>query len=125
MTTVRRQVVGCAVLLVVGVVLLAVPAGGEGRVLVPISDGHGLSAVDAVGAVLVAIAGTWLEVLVIRRLPHLGLGPRSLFGLGLLAGLGLGLLVASVFGGFFWWWAVGSAAFGVALTGLVIAVVRR
>lgn len=125
MTAVRRQVVGCAVAIVVGVLILAVPAAGEGRVLVPISGGHGLSAVDLVGAVLLAVAGTWLEVLVIRRLPRLDLGARPLFGLGLLAGLGLGLLVASVFGGFFWWWAVGAAAFGLALTSLVFAVVRR
>ncbi|MEV4122400.1 hypothetical protein [Micromonospora sp. NPDC049645] len=36
-------------------------------------------------------------VLVVRRLPHLALPPRALFGLGLLAGLGAGLLIASIF----------------------------
>jgi hypothetical protein len=125
MTATRRQVLICGALLLAGIVALAVPAGGEGRVLVPISKGHGLSAVDGVGALLLAVAGTWLEVLVIRRLPQLALSNRSLFGLGLLAGLGVGLLMASVFTGFFWWWAVGAAAFGVALLALVVAALRR
>jgi hypothetical protein len=125
MTATRRQVLICGGLLLAGIVALAVPAGGEGRVLVPISEGHGLSAIDAVGALLLAVAGTWLEVLVIRRLPQLALPNRSLFGLGLLAGLGVGLLLASVFSGFFWWWAVGAAAFGVALLALVVAALRR
>jgi hypothetical protein len=123
--TSRRQVLGCVVLLLLGGGLLAVPAGGEGRVLVPISEGHGLSALDAAGALLLAIGATWLEVLVVMRLPRLGLPPRGLFGLGLLAGLGVGLVLASVFTGFFWWWAVGAAAAGVALVALVIALLRH
>jgi hypothetical protein len=123
--TSRRQVLGCVVLLLVGGGLLAVPAGGEGRVLVPISAGHGLSALDAAGALLLAIGATWLEVLVVMRLPRLGLPPRGLFGLGLLAGLGVGLVLASVFTGFFWWWAVGAVAAGVALVALVIALLRH
>ena len=125
MTATRRQVLVCGVLLLVGIAALSIPAGGEGRVLVPISEGHGLSAVDAVGALLLAVAGTWLEVLVIGRLPHTGLSARPVFGLGLLAGLGVGLLLASVFSGFFWWWAVGAAAVGVALLTLVAAALRR
>jgi hypothetical protein len=123
--TSRRQVLGCVVLLLVGGGLLAVPAGGEGRVLVPISAGHGLSALDAAGALLLAIGATWLEVLVVMRLPRLGLPPRGLFGLGLLAGLGVGLVLASVFTGFFWWWAFGAAAAGLALAALVIALLRH
>jgi len=111
--------------MVVGVLVLFIPTAGEGRVLLPISEGHGLSAVDAVGATLLALGGTWLEVLVVRRLPYLALPPRALFGLGLLAGLGVGLLIASVFSGFFWWWAVGAAALGVALLILVPLTARR
>lgn len=119
----RSQVVLCAVLALAGIGLLAIPAGGEGRVLVPIGEGHGLSAVDAAGASLLAVAATWLEVLIIRRLPNLALPPRALFGLGLLAGLGIGLVIASSFSGFFWWWTVGAAALGVALVILVIRAV--
>jgi hypothetical protein len=121
----RTHVAIAALLMVVGVLVLFIPTAGEGRVLLPISEGHGLSAVDAVGATLLALGGTWLEVLVVRRLPYLALPPRALFGLGLLAGLGVGLLIASVFSGFFWWWAVGAAALGVALLILVPLTARR
>lgn len=121
----RSQVAVTALLIVAGVLVLFVPAGGEGRVLVPVSEGHGLSAVDGVGAALLAVGGTWLEVLVVRRLPYLALPPRALFGLGLLAGLGIGLLIASVFSGFFWWWAVGAAALGVAVLVLAPLTARR
>ncbi|MET8351651.1 MULTISPECIES: hypothetical protein [unclassified Micromonospora] len=121
----RTQVAITVLLVVAGVLILFVPAGDEGRVLVPISEGHGLSAVDGVGAALLAVGGTWLEVLVVRRLPYLALPPRALFGLGLLAGLGIGLLIASVFSGFFWWWAVGAAMFGVAVLVLVTLTARR
>ncbi|MEU8156049.1 hypothetical protein AB0B94_20525 [Micromonospora sp. NPDC048986] len=121
----RRQVVTAALLIVVGVLVLFVPAGDEGRVLVPISEGHGLSAVDGVGSALLTAGGTWLEVLVIRRLPYLALPPRALFTLGLLAGLGVGLLVASAFSGFFWWWAVGAAMLGIAALVLVPLTARR
>ncbi|WP_406072289.1 hypothetical protein [Micromonospora sp. NBC_01638] len=121
----RRQVTITALLIAAGVLVLFVPASDEGRVLVPLSEGHGLSAVDAVGAALLALGGTWLEVLVVRRLPHLALPPRALFALGLLAGLGIGLLIASVFSGFFWWWAVGATALGVAVLVLVPLTARR
>ncbi|RZT80591.1 hypothetical protein EV382_3847 [Micromonospora violae] len=121
----RGQVVTAALLVVAGVLVLFVPAGNEGTVLAPISEGHGLSAVDAVGAALLTVGGTWLEVLVVRRLPYLALPPRALFGLGLLAGLGVGLLIASVFSGFFWWWAVGAALLGIATVVLVPLTARR
>jgi hypothetical protein len=121
----RTQLKIIAGLIVVAVLILFVPAGVEGRVVVPISDGHGLSAVDLVGAVILALGATWLEVIVVRRLPYLALPPRALFGLGLLAGLGLGLIVASMFAGFFWWWAVGASAVGVVLLILVPLTARR
>ncbi|MGW9196606.1 hypothetical protein [Micromonospora chersina] len=121
----RTQVAITALLVVAGVLILFVPAGEEGRVLVPVGEGHGLSAVDGVGAALLALGGTWLEVLVVRRLPYLALPPRALFGLGLLAGLGMGLLIASVFSGFFWWWAIGATTLGVAVLVLVPLTARR
>ncbi|MFI7431164.1 hypothetical protein ACIBPB_29640 [Micromonospora sp. NPDC049836] len=121
----RSQVAITALLIGAGVLILLVPAGAEGKVLVPLSEGHGLSAVDGVGAALLAVGATWLEVLVVRRLPYLALPPRALFALGLLAGLGIGLLVASVFSRFFWWWAVGAAALGLAVLVLVPLTARR
>lgn len=121
----RTQVAITALLIVAGVLLLFVPASDEGRVLVPLSEDHGLSAVDGVGAALLALGGTWLEVLVVRRLPYLALPPRALFALGLLAGLGMGLLIASVFSGFFWWWAIGATTLGIAVLVLVPLTARR
>ena len=121
----RTQVAVAALLIVAGVLVLFVPGGDEGPVLVPVSEGHGLSAVDGVGAALLALGGTWLEVLVVRRLPYLALPPRALFRLGLLAGLGMGLLIASVFSGFFWWWAIGATTLGVAVLVLVPLTARR
>src|SRR5687767_10747334 len=120
----RMQIAICGALVVVGIGVLAIPSAYEGRVLVPISEGHGLSAVDTVGACLLAFAGTWLEVLVVRRLPYLALAPRALFGLGLAAGLGIGLVVASAFSGFFWWWAVGGVILGAILLVLATLIVR-
>jgi len=112
----------CLALIVVGAAVLAIPSTYEGPVLLPIGEGHGLSAVDTVGAVLLAIGGTWFEVLVVRRLPHLALSPRALFGLGLAAGIGVGLVVASAFSGFFWWWAVGAALLGAIVVVLVVLI---
>jgi hypothetical protein len=115
----RIQSIVVAALVLVGGALLAVPGGSEGDVLVPISPGHGLSAVDLTGAGLIAVGITWLEVILVRRLPTLRLGARTLFGLGLVAGLGLGLLIASVFTGF-WWWVVGAGLFTLILATLTV-----
>ncbi len=122
---IARQVLVAGLLVLVGLTLLAVPARVEGPVLVPISEGHGLSLLDAIGAGLLAVAVTWLEVLIVLRLPRLGLSPRALFGLGLLAGVGIGLAVASSFRGFFWWWAVGGACVAAAALVLVPLTARR
>ncbi|MFI6262720.1 hypothetical protein [Micromonospora sp. NPDC051006] len=115
----RRQFASAVLLVLAGLLVLVVPASLEGPVKVPISAGHGLSVLDFVGAVALTLGGTWLEVLVVWRLPTLRLPPRALFGLGALAGLGTGLVLASAFSGFFWWWAVGAAAVGVAAVVLI------
>jgi hypothetical protein len=107
-----RWLLGCGILFALALLLFVVPAGLEGPVLVPISPGHGLSLVDAVALVpLLAgtgllLGGLWqrrqrLEAALARR-------PWPARAAVFLAGLGLGLLVASVFT-FFWWWAVGAA----------------
>ena len=41
------------------------------------------------------------------------------------AGLGLGLLLASAFSTFWWWWAVGAGLFGLVLVGTVIILADR
>jgi hypothetical protein len=121
----RAQLMISLALIVVGVGVLAIPASSEGRVVLSISEGHGLSAVDAVGVCLLAVSATWLEVLIAIRLPRLALPPRAMFGLGVLAGIGIGLMIASVSSGFFWWWAIGAVALGIAMLILVFLSARR
>jgi hypothetical protein len=93
-------------------ILFVVPAGLEGPVLVPISPGHGLSLVDVVALVpLLAGTGLLLGGLWQRRQRldvALTLRPWSARVSAFVAGLGLGLLLASVFT-FFWWWAIDAA----------------
>jgi hypothetical protein len=107
-----RWLLACGGLFTLALALFLVPARLEGRVLVPISPGHGLSLVDVV-AMAPLLAGTgllagglWrrrrrLDAVLTRR-------PSWAWAGAFVAGLGLGLLLASVFV-FFWWWAIGAA----------------
>lgn len=110
-------------LVVVGLSLLGLPTTWEGGIVAPINALHGLSLMDAAGATLLAVGATWLEITLILRLPRLGLGPRALFGLGIPGGLGVGLVVASVFVADKWW-LVGAAALSIALTTLTVTALR-
>jgi hypothetical protein len=94
-----KWLLGCGILLALALILFVVPAGLEGPVLVPISPGHGLSLVDVVALVpLLAgpgllAGGLWqrrqrLEVALTRP-------SWSAWAGAFVAGLGLGLLVAS------------------------------
>jgi hypothetical protein len=113
-----RWLLGCGLLLAVAFVLFLVPARLEGPVLVPIGPGHGLSLLDVValvpllGGVALLYLGLWqrrdrLDAALNRRA---WLARAAAFG----AGVGLGLLIASVFT-FFWWWAIGAALLAVPL----------
>ena len=113
---------------VIALILFAVPSRFEGPVLIPISPGHGLSLVD-LAAVVPLIAGlTALGAFLVRRRAGLECTIRRrpwaaamvLFG----AGIGLGLLFASVFP-FFWWWAVGATLFTLALVLVALAAAGR
>jgi hypothetical protein len=105
-----KWLLGCGTLFALALILFVVPAGLEGPVLVPISPRHGLSLLDVVVPLLAGtgllLGGLWqrrqrLDVALTRR-------PWSARVGAFVAGLGLGLLVASVFT-FFWWWAIGAA----------------
>jgi hypothetical protein len=124
-----KWLLGCGILFVLALMLFVVPAGLEGPVLVPISPGHGLSLVDVV-ALVPLLAGTgllagglWrrrqaLDAPLTRR-------PWLARAGAFAAGLGLGLLVASVFA-FFWWWAIGAALLSsTLLAAAVVAALRE
>jgi hypothetical protein len=122
-----RWLVGCGILFALASLLFVVPAGLEGPVLIPISPGHGLSLVDVValapllaGTALLA-GGLWRR----RRALDAALTRRPWLARAgaLVAGLGLGLLVASVFA-FFWWWAIGAALLSATLLGAAVVAAR-
>jgi hypothetical protein len=122
-----RWLLGCGSLFGLALLLFVVPAGLEGPVLVLISPGHGLSLVDVV-ALAPLLAGTgllagglWqrrqrLEAVLIRR-------PWLTWAAAFVVGLGLGLLVASVFV-FFWWWAIGAALLSATLLSAAVVAAR-
>jgi hypothetical protein len=119
-----RWLLGCGTLFALAFLLFVVPAGLEGPVLVPISPGHGLSLVDVV-ALLPLLAGTGLLARGLwQRRQELDAAltwrPWLARAGALAAGLGLGLLVASVFA-FFWWWAIGAALLSATLLAAAVA----
>ncbi len=120
-----RWLLGCGMWFALALVLFMVPARLEGPVVVGVSPGHGLSLLDVVAlvplldGVIQLFSGLWqrrerLDAALDRR----AWGAR--FGI-FLAGLGLGLLLASVFT-FFWWWAIGAGLLTASmLTAAVLA----
>ena len=111
-------------MMVIALMMLAAPTAVEGPVLLPISPGHALSVLDAI-ALLPLLAGSFslYRGLWQRRGPLRDVAvdaPARAGTLVFVGGFGLGLLIASAFSAFFWWWAVGAVLFG---TALVLAVV--
>jgi hypothetical protein len=107
-----RWLLACGLMFGLALILFVVPASAEGPVLVRVSAGHGLSLVD-VAALVPLLAGTGLLAGGLwRRRQELDAAlsrqPWLARAGAVVAGLGLGLLVASVFA-FFWWWAIGAA----------------
>jgi hypothetical protein len=122
-----RWLLGCGGLFALALLLFVVPATLEGPVLVPISQGHGLSLVDVV-AVAPLLAGTALlagglwqrrQALDAARTRRPWTAGAGIF----VAGLGLGLLMASVFS-FFWWWAIGAALLTSTLLAAAVVAAR-
>ena len=104
---------------VLGLGLFAAPAQWEGPVLVPIGPGHALSVLDMIAVVPLFTGVHWLYLGLWQRRQQLDEFLKQspyISCLGIfIAGLGLGLLVASAFSAFFWWWAIGALLFGVTL----------
>ncbi len=105
----------------IGAALLAMP--DEGERLVGFSDAHELTLLDT-AAVGVLVAG-WLPVAaaVWRRRDDLAnsVGRSTRSGCLFIAGIGLGLVIASAFCDFGGWWAVGAGLLAsVQLAALVV-----
>jgi hypothetical protein len=108
---------GGLVVVALGIVILAAPSQWEGPVLLPISPGHGLSVLDMFGVAPLILGtgrlyvGLWQRrgrlIVLLQQSPITG-------GLGVfIAGLGMGLLIASSFSAFWWWWAIGAILFSI------------
>ena len=121
---------GPAVGIAAGIAVLALPAEVEGPALLPISPGHAVSLVDAMGVLPLVAGSMWLHGGLWRRRERLAQWARqrtgAAAGLTFAAGLGLGLLLASAFSALYWWWAVGAALFVIAnVAAVVVAVLGR
>ena len=113
----------------IAIAVLAAPARAEGPILVQIGPGHALAVLDAVALVPMSVGAAWLHAGLWRRRSRLAAAVRASPRLAVagvfLAGLGLGLLLASVFSGFFWWWAVGAFLVGATTLAAVAVSARR
>jgi hypothetical protein len=114
-------------LVAVAIALFAAPTRFEGPILVPISPGHALSVLDSIALVPLIVGAAllcgglwqrrWRLIEALHRSP--GIGSAGIF----VAGLGLGLLLASAFSSFFWWWVIGAGLFlAMAIAALIVAV---
>jgi hypothetical protein len=123
-----RWLPGCGILLGLALALFAVPGRFEGPLLVAISPGHGLALVDVIalgpllGGLALLFGGLWRRrerlAAALRRRPWVA--GAAAFG----AGIGFGLLVASVFV-FFWWWAVGATLLTAGLLAAAVVASGR
>ena len=109
----------------VGAILLALPDRGDR--LVNFSEAHGLTLVDGLG-VAVLVAG-WLPVAAAgwqRRNELMRSVDRSTASGGIfVAGVGVGLIVASAFVDFAGWWAVGALLLVLIQAAALLALAAR
>ena len=121
-----RWPAGALLMVGLGLVLLAAPDAVEGPVLLPISPGHALSRLDAIALVPLLAGSFTLYYGLWRRRERLRTAASQTLGLAaalvFVGGFGLGLLIASAFSVFFWWWAIGAVLFGSALLTAVLAI---
>jgi hypothetical protein len=113
------------VIIALAIALFAAPSRLEGPVLVPISPGHALSVLNSFALFPLLIGVTWLCAGLWQRRQRLDRFVRQSPGVVLIAGAGLGLLIASAFSSFFWWWAIRAILFSAAGIAVVVVVARQ
>ena len=106
---------GPVFLLSLSILLFAIPMQWEGPFLFNIGEGHGLSLLDTLALVPLLISAGWIQKGLWGRRIYLfnkiTMYPGSASLLIFFIGLGLGLLIASAFNNFYYWWAVGGLTF--------------
>lgn len=106
---------GPVILLCISVLLFALPDAWEGPLLLAVGNGHGLSLIDTIALAPLLFSTFWIQKGLWSRRIYLfnkiTLYPGSASLLIFFIGLGLGLLIASAFSTFSYWWAVGGIIF--------------
>ena len=115
---------GPIILLILSVLIFALPEQWEGPFLFRISNGHGLSIVDSFALIPLLISAAWIQKGLWKRRIYLfnkiTMYPGSASLIIFFMGLGLGLLIASAFNDFFYWWGVGGVLFMIFLINVVL-----
>ena len=115
---------GPVILLCVSVVLFTLPDAWEGPLLLAVGNGNGLSLVDTIALLPLLISTFWIQKGLWGRRIYLfnkiTMYPGSASLLIFFVGIGLGLLIASAFNTFLYWWAVGGILFVLLLLYIVL-----
>ena len=114
---------GPVYILLLAVLIGLVPQQWEGPLIIEDGTGNGLSYLNLVALLPLLIAVTWIQNGLWKRRIYLfnkvTIYPGAASLIIFFMGLGLGLLTASAFREFFYWWAVG----GIIFLGTLINVV--
>ena len=115
---------GPVIILVIAIFLFALPDRWDGPNLLDINDGHGLSLMDLIALLPLLISAIWIQKGLWSRRIYLfnkiTIYPGSASLLIFFIGIGLGLLIASAFNNFYYWWAVGGFIFIIFLVYIVL-----
>lgn len=115
---------GPIILLTFSILIFALPDSLEGPELFNVGEGHGLSLMDLVALIPLLISAGWIQKGLWGRRIYLfnkiTVYPGSASLLIFFIGLGLGLLIASAFNTFNYWWAAGGLIFIILLSYIVL-----
>jgi len=103
---------GPILLLIISILVFALPEQMEGPDLFGISNGHGLSLIDSLALIPLLISAIWIQKGIWKRRIYLfnkiTMYPGSASLIIFFIGIGMGLLIASAFSSFYYWWIIGS-----------------
>ncbi len=116
---------GPVYLLLLSIFLFFIPKNLEGPLLIAAGENQGLTFLNTLALIPLLISVYWIQQGLWKRRIYLfnritiypGAGSLLVFGMG----IGLGMLIASAFNSFNYWWAIGGSLF---LLILVIVVLK-